>query len=120
MAGPRKDSKISRIMKHLEKHPNLTQPELREHFEKLGVNVSSSESSMAFKKMGLTASRSPLRDATRRPRKPKAPVLSIPLHESPMLHMKMEELRKQNGRLRRVIETLIDEEVDSALFATEN
>ena len=112
MAGPRKDSKISRIMRHLEKHPNLTQPELREHFEKLGVNVSSSESSMAFKKMGLTA--------TRRPRKPKAPVLSIPLHESPMLHMKMEELRKQNGRLRRVIETLIDEEVDSALFATEN
>jgi hypothetical protein len=99
-------------MRHLEKHPNLTQPELREHFEKLGVNVSSSESSMAFKKMGLTA--------TRPPRKPRAPVLSIPLHESPMLHMKMEELRKQNGRLRRVIETLIDEEVDSALFATEN
>lgn len=121
MPGPSKESKISLILKFLEKNPKITQPQLRQHFEQLGIHVSSSESSQAFKKLGLNVGRKNLRspDDDRKPRKPRSPVVSIPLNESPVLYMKMHALREQNSRLRRVIETLIDEEVDSSLFATE-
>ena len=120
MADSHRETKMSRVLRFLEKNQHLTQKELRDHFAKLGIKVSSSESSQAFKRAGLRRPATGMPEKGRKPRRPRSPVISVPVNESPVLYLRMEELRKQNNRLRRVIETLIDEEVDSALFASES
>ena len=110
MSQPKKESKMSKLLRFLETERGMTQKEVRKHFmDKWGLKLSSSETSLAFKKMGLTG-RGP--DKTD-PRKPRTPAIAIPVKEAPELRSEISVLRRQNNRLRKVIDALIDEEVDS-------
>ena len=110
MGDSKKESKMSKLIRFLETERNMSQKEVREYFmDKWGLKVSSSETSLAFKKMGLTGGGP---DKTN-PRKPSTPAIAIPVKESPQLRSEISRLRRQNNRLRKVIDALIDEEIDS-------
>jgi arginine repressor len=96
-------SKMAKVLEFISDNPGCSQKEVREHFNVLGIKVSSSETSLAFKKMGASAKG--------RPKKPKSPnTAKIPVLESPALRNQMRELRKKNSQLKRVIDMLITDE----------
>ena len=110
MSQRKKESKISKLLRFLETERGMSQKEVREHFmDKWGLKLSSSETSLAFKKMGLTGGGPDKTD----PSKPRTPAIAIPVKEAPARRSEISILRRQNNRLRKVIDALIDEEVDS-------
>ena len=110
MSQPKKESKMTKLLRFLETERSMSQKEVREYFmNKWGVKLSSSETSLAFKKMGLPGKGPDKTD----PRKPSTPSMAIPVREAPELRSEISLLRRQNNRLRKVIDALIDEEIDS-------
>ena len=102
-------SKFQRVVAFVKDNPHMTQAFVRKHFQDIGVRVSSSEVSMAYLHAGLRK---------RKPKKPRGStgkVITVPVSESPAMAGEVTALRKRNEKLRKVIDLLLDEEVDVLL-----
>jgi len=102
-------SKFQRIVSFVKENPHMKQAEVRKHFDDIGVKVSSSEVSMAYLHAGLR------RKKPNKPRGTTGKVMSVPVSESPTMASEVSALRKRNDKLRKVIDLLLDEEVDVLL-----
>lgn len=102
----KKMSKMQQVMNFMLDNPHLTQAQVRERFNKRGIRVSSSETSLASSR--LKRKRSP-----GRPKKegPAGSVLKVPVTEAPIMAQKIKAIRRRNENLRKIIDLLLDEEV---------
>ena len=103
-------SKFQRIVSFVKENPHMKQADVRKHFDDIGVKVSSSEVSMAYLHAGLRRKRKP-----NKPKGSTGKVMTVPVSESPKMAGEIQSLRKRNEKLRKVIDLLLDEEVDVLL-----
>ena len=104
----KKISKMQKIITFMTDNPHYTQAEVREYFARQKIKVSSSETSLAASK---------LKGKESKPKKkgPASAVLKVPVAESPAMASKIKAMRKRNESLRKIIDLLLDEEVDVLL-----